>query len=92
MDEPISLEAISRILFQADPIGINFESNTDEYDPEAESILSRLDAEQDADEIQKIVYEEFVRWFDKHTAGEPNRYRPIAESIFAFIHRESEGK
>jgi hypothetical protein len=33
---------VSAILFRHDPIGINFEGNTDEYDPEAGTILPRL--------------------------------------------------
>jgi hypothetical protein len=34
----------SAILFRHDPIGINFEDNTGEYDPEAGTILPRLAA------------------------------------------------
>jgi hypothetical protein len=30
------------LLYRHDPIGINFEDNTDEYEPEAETILPRL--------------------------------------------------
>jgi hypothetical protein len=32
---------VSKILFEADFVGINFEDNTDEYDPEAETIVHR---------------------------------------------------
>ena len=32
---------VSRILFEADVIGIGLGSNTDEYDPEAEAIVAQ---------------------------------------------------
>jgi hypothetical protein len=35
-------DAVSAVLFHHDPIGINFDTNTDEYDPEARTILPRL--------------------------------------------------
>jgi len=35
------VEWLEAVLFEADPIGINFEDNTDEYRAEAESILLR---------------------------------------------------
>jgi len=36
---PALFAAITAVLFRHDPIGINFEINTDEYDPEAGTIL-----------------------------------------------------
>jgi hypothetical protein len=33
---------VSALLFAADPVGINFDDNTDEYDLEAEMIVIRL--------------------------------------------------
>jgi hypothetical protein len=35
------VQEVSQILFAADLIGINFESNTEEYDSEAETIVNR---------------------------------------------------
>ena len=35
------VEWLEAVLFEADPIGINFEDNTNEYRAEAESILLR---------------------------------------------------
>jgi hypothetical protein len=34
----------SELLFRHDPVGINFEVNTDEYEPKAGTILPRLHA------------------------------------------------
>lgn len=36
------VDAISQALFRADPVGINFETNTDEYVAEAETIVIAL--------------------------------------------------
>ena len=35
-------DRVTSILFRIDPMGINFEDNTDEYDPETDTILPRL--------------------------------------------------
>ena len=59
------LGEISAILFRYDPIGINFEDNTDEYDAEAGTILPRLRGDMSAEEATAIVHEEFVRWFSE---------------------------
>lgn len=71
-------------MFRHDPIGINFEDNIDEYDPEAETIVLRLiDAGTtlSADEIKVLVHEEFVRSFGDGIAGAVERYRGIAVEI-----------
>jgi len=39
---PVLFDEVSSILFRHDPIGINFETNTDEYEPEVGTILPRL--------------------------------------------------
>ena len=41
--------AISEVLFEADPVGINFEINPDEYEPEAGTIIPRLSSAQSAE-------------------------------------------
>ena len=64
-----------------DPIGINFEDNTDEYDPEAGTILPRLRRDLSVEKTTGIVHEEFVRWFERKTAGSRERYSPIAAEI-----------
>lgn len=37
-------DSVAALLFRHDPVGINFDENTDEYQPEAETILPRLRA------------------------------------------------
>lgn len=79
-------DTVAAILFRADPMGINFETNTDEYEPEAGSILPRLSQAGTADDVTRIVHEEFVRWFSADDAGPPEQYRSIATSIWEAWH------
>jgi len=75
-------DSISALLFRHDPIGINFEENTDEYDLEAETILPRLRRCHTLEDAHNAVHSEFVRWFDAGTAGPPERYKQIAAEIW----------
>jgi hypothetical protein len=57
------LDRIAGILFRHDPAHVNFETNTDEYEPEAGTILSRLRDCASADDAHRVVREELLRWF-----------------------------
>jgi len=70
------------LLFRHDPVGINFELNTDEYEPEAGTILPRLRDCQSANDVQKVVHEEFVRWFGGSSAGPLESYAEISSEIW----------
>lgn len=72
----------SQILFEADPIGINLESNTDEYNAEAEAIVIALPHARSADDVRTLTYETFVQWFDPETAGPIERYRAASAEIW----------
>jgi hypothetical protein len=75
-------DSVAALLFRKDPIGINFETNTDEYEPEAETILPRLRTCQSADDVRHVVHQEFVRWFGPDTAGPQEHYAEIANEVF----------
>ena len=75
-------DEISSILFVTDPIGINFESNTDEYEAEAGTILPRLKNCDSVEDVRRVVHEEFVRWFSPHDAGPESHYQKLAEDIW----------
>jgi hypothetical protein len=75
-------DATEQLLFQDDPIGINFDDNTDEYDPEVETILPRLNDCHSREDVLRVVHEEFVRWFGKDTAGQPERYEKTAANLW----------
>lgn len=73
---------LNGILFSEDPIHISFGENTDEYEPEVSTILPRLQGCASVDEVQNVVYEEFVKWFGSSNAGSPEQYSRIAERIW----------
>ena len=76
-------ESISSLLFEIDPMGINFESNTDEYEPEVDTILPRIKNLNGRKEIELVVREEFEKWFgDDSTADISNEtFERISEEI-----------
>ncbi|MDR1890162.1 MAG: hypothetical protein LBQ81_12420 [Zoogloeaceae bacterium] len=80
-------ERVAAILFEDDPIDINYESNTDEYEPEAETILPRLNLAMSVQDVEAVVHQEFCRWFGAEEAGEPQRYHAVAARIFAALHK-----
>ncbi len=75
-------DAVSQILFLADPAGINFETNTDEYDPEAETIVTGLPNAHSPEDVKALTHETFVQWFDAQTAGSIDRYAAVATEIW----------
>ena len=75
----LDLEAI---LFRHDPMGINYEVNTDEYRPEAESITLRRAEAKSVDDVRRIVDEEFARWFNGVTVVRPEAFDPIARETW----------
>ena len=90
MDERLRLKAehgelfdsISAILFRYDPICINFDFNTTEYDEEAGTILAKLHTCHSVDEVLQVVHQEFVHWFDPVTVGPAERYTGIATEVW----------
>jgi hypothetical protein len=78
-------DRVSAILFEEDPVGINFEVNTDEYELEVDTILPRLKSCHTVEDVRALVHEEMVRCFDSASAGPPERYATIAARIWALI-------
>lgn len=73
---------VAALLFRHDPVRINFEDNSDEYEPETGTILPRLRNCRSAEDVRKVVHEEFVRWFDADIAGPEEHYTAIAAEIW----------
>jgi type VI protein secretion system component VasA len=80
-------DSIAEILFRHDPVGINFDDNTDEYEPEARTILPRLKDCHSVEDVITIVHEEFQRCFDPGFAEPKQKYRKIAEEIWLLWQR-----
>jgi hypothetical protein len=74
-------DRLSLILFEEDPVGINFKTNTDEYEPEVDTILPRLRSCESIEHVRNVVYEEFVHWFGAEQVGELSSFQRIAERV-----------
>ena len=70
------------LLFERDPIGISFESNTDEYRAEAETIALRFLDDDPIEDPGRIAYEEFARWFGHEICGPPSSYQAIGRDLW----------
>jgi hypothetical protein len=75
-------ERVSKVLFEEDPVGLDFGDNADEYDTEASTILPRLRNCHSAADTRNVIYEEFCRWFDAPTAGSIDKYTRASERIW----------
>ena len=73
---------VAAILFELDPMGINFETNTDEYEFEAKTIIPRLAQARTQQDVETIVHQEFCHWFGAEEAGVPASYALIAARIW----------
>jgi hypothetical protein len=81
-----ALPTRGRCIFHHDPVGINLEENTDEYDAEAERIILTLATTpkpRSVEQLQDMIHRVFVQCFGEKTAGPAPRYRPIAQEVWA---------
>lgn len=82
---------VSRLIREADPIRlIAIGAPDDEYDVEVSTILSRMHEATSASDVHRIVYEEFVHWFDADIAGPPEIYVAVSEEIWNRCQRPAE--
>lgn len=78
-------DRIVQLLWEADPMGLDSEDPdqpTDEYAPEARTILPRLSECQGPNDVQRVVHEEFVRWFTSGRVGSVTHYQEIGRKIW----------
>jgi hypothetical protein len=84
-------DEILGILFQHDPIGINFETNAKEYEPEVGTILPRLKEAASSNDLRRIIHEEFTHWFNgEGIAGPKAKYDKIAQEAWAAYQRHNQ--
>lgn len=79
------VSAIEALLFEHDPIGINFGDNADEYRSEAEVLVLHRGRVASVDDLSAIVHQVFVEWFDADLAGPVAQYVPIAREIWTLF-------
>ncbi len=74
---------VKRAIDQADPIRLlAIGAPEDEYESEIREIASRLGACATLEEVQTLVHEVFVAWFDGGIAGSKEQYRTLAHTIW----------
>jgi len=89
-------DQVLETLQKHDPIGIAYVA--DEYSAEVETILLRLNQANNADDLRRVIWEEFVWWFgDSKTtwqerladaeeiAGPEQKYDGIAREIWSLL-------
>ena len=79
---PGLVSEVSAILYAADPVGINFGVNPDEYDTEAETIVAGLPEARSHADVVILTHATFVLWFDEEIAGPAEGYAAVAETIW----------
>jgi hypothetical protein len=60
---------------------LDYEVNTDEYEPEAGTIITRLTDCSSYLDARKMIHEEFLRWFYSDV-GDEHEYTGIAKEIW----------
>src|SRR5690349_57350 len=65
------------LLFRHDPIHISYETNCEDYEPEALRILARLSDCLGPEDVCQIVYQEFVRSFGREAVGAREQYEQL---------------
>lgn len=82
----LSSSRLEALLYRHDPIGLgDIGAPKDEYSPEARTIAGRLHETQSAADVQRIMHEEFVHWFDDSIAGPVERYEAPAREAWALM-------
>jgi hypothetical protein len=82
---------VTAALFRTDPIGLSFEDNTDEYDPEARTIVPRLQHCLSVEDARAVIHEEFQKWFGADIAGPIERYSKTALEVWGIWQRRPSG-
>jgi hypothetical protein len=76
-------DAVAAAIDRADPIGLLAAgAPRDEYSSEIGTILPGLKTAEGSGDVQTIIHEEFVRWFDTDIAGPLEAYHEAAIDIW----------
>jgi len=74
---------VAAVLYRHDPAGLAAAgAPKDEYEPEASTILPRLEHTSSGREALWVVRDEFSRWFSPDVAGTAERYEEAASEIW----------
>ena len=82
LEQPEFFKVVSDLMFKHDPMTFNTVVNYDEYDPEAGTVISRLETATNQDDVATILHEEFIEWFGEGIAGDRDSYIALAQDIW----------
>src|SRR5213083_369088 len=77
-------DEIAAIFFRHDPVGVKFEDNANEYEPEVGTVLPRLKECRSPSDVRRVLHQEFSRWFTPAAAGQKiatTRRRPMCGTL-----------
>ena len=89
--DPQYFEAVSAVLFEHDPVGINYGNNYDEYDPETATIIPRLPECNSESDVSELLQDVFVYWFTEQLAPNDDVVHAIARDIWALYSAYAKG-
>ena len=72
---------MSAAFFEIDPVGVNFDTNSDEYEFEVGSVLPRLMYAGSVSDVDEILKDEFSFWFDRFSFDRA-RVSGLAERVW----------
>lgn len=79
--------AVSDILFRLNLMELDGKHNTGEYDPEVDSLLSRIREAENVGGLQDLLFEIFQTDFGKENCGSRDRYEVAASEIWKAYER-----
>lgn len=80
---PAYFEAMSAILFEHDPVGINYVTNCDEYDSETATIIPRLPECKSESDVRTLLQDVLLSWFTEQLVPDDDVVYAIARDIWA---------
>jgi hypothetical protein len=85
--DPNFFAAVSTVMFERDPMGISIAGNSDEYEAEAGTVIPRLANCRSAEDVARVLHEEFRAWFGAETASEISIYHSLAADVWLLKER-----
>jgi hypothetical protein len=79
--------AVSDIVFRHNPMELDGNHNTGDYDPEVDVLLSRIREAENLSALQELLFEVFLADFGEENCGSRERYDVAASEIWKAYER-----
>ena len=81
-----------REFYRADPIQLAPSVPIDEYDVEVGTVLPRLKECSGPADVQRVLHEEFCRWFNPEIASPSSKYEVLSHRIWALYLKDADAR